>query len=203
MAGADQRRPAAGRAEAGGADAEPGRDFAGDRIDRRGVGRGGLLQHRRDQRPVGEAAADAGGQGQAGEVAVQRGVAVGRVGQGVDRLGDQGQAAGPAAIQHPRHDRQRVGGLAADIKIRLDANWVSDQKSYLVWGTLPGATDETIYVIAHRDGFFDAADDNASGVASMLGLANFCENSEKPAPPHDRLHRHRRASPGQAGRLRP
>jgi peptidase M28-like protein len=59
------------------------------------------------------------------------------------------------------------------IKIRLNAKWVPDQKSFLVWGTLPGATDETIYVIAHRDGWFDAAGDNASGVASMLGLAEY------------------------------
>ncbi len=34
-------------------------------------------------------------------------------------------------------------------------------------------TDETVYVIAHRDGFFDASGDNASGVASMLGLAEY------------------------------
>jgi hypothetical protein len=59
------------------------------------------------------------------------------------------------------------------IKIRLDAQWVSGQKSFLVWGTLPGATDETIYVIAHRDGWFDAAGDNASGVATLLGLAEY------------------------------
>ncbi len=64
-------------------------------------------------------------------------------------------------------------GAAPHIRIRLDANWVPDQKSSLVWGTLPGATDETIYVIAHRDGFFDAAGDNASGVATMLGLAEY------------------------------
>ena len=40
-----------------------------------------------------------------------------------------------------------------------------------MWGTLPGATDETIYIMAHRDGWFDASGDNASGVASMVGLA--------------------------------
>ena len=57
------------------------------------------------------------------------------------------------------------------VKLRLDAKWVPDQKSFLVWGTLPGATDETIYVIAHRDGWFHAAGDNASGVATLLGLA--------------------------------
>jgi hypothetical protein len=71
--------------------------------------------------------------------------------------------------------RDRIGkaGARPHIKIRLDANWLPDQKSYLVWGTLPGQTDETIYVIAHRDGFFEAAGDNASGVATMLGLAEY------------------------------
>ena len=73
--------------------------------------------------------------------------------------------------------REMIGkapaGAPPRIKIRLDADWAADQKSYLVWGTLPGETDETIYVIAHRDGFFDAAGDNASGVATMLGLAEY------------------------------
>jgi hypothetical protein len=70
--------------------------------------------------------------------------------------------------------RDLIGhGDQPHIRIRLDADWVQGQKSYLVWGTLPGMTDETIYVIAHRDGFFDAAGDNASGIASMLGLAEY------------------------------
>ncbi|HEX4118072.1 MAG TPA: M28 family peptidase [Rhizomicrobium sp.] len=71
--------------------------------------------------------------------------------------------------------RKMIGGASAPphVRIRLDANWLSNQKSYLVWGTLPGATDETIYVIAHRDGFFDAAGDNATGIATMLGLAEY------------------------------
>jgi hypothetical protein len=64
-----------------------------------------------------------------------------------------------------------ASGDPPHIRIRLDAKWASGQKSFLVWGTLPGATDETIYVIAHRDGWFDAAGDNASGVATLLGLA--------------------------------
>jgi len=66
-----------------------------------------------------------------------------------------------------------ASGDPPHIRIRLDARWVSGQKSFLVWGTLPGATDETIYVIAHRDGWFDAAGDNASGVATLLGLAEY------------------------------
>lgn len=57
------------------------------------------------------------------------------------------------------------------VRIRLDVRNVPNAKSALVWGTLPGATDETIYVMAHRDGWFDAATDNASGVATMIGLA--------------------------------
>ena len=73
--------------------------------------------------------------------------------------------------------RELIGSAAAGdpprVKIRLDADFVSGQKSFLVWGTLPGMTDETIYVIAHRDGWFDAAGDNAGGVASMIGLAEY------------------------------
>jgi hypothetical protein len=71
--------------------------------------------------------------------------------------------------------REMIGkpGDPPHVKIRLDAGFVSGQKSFLVWGTLPGMTDETIYVIAHRDGWFDAAGDNAGGVASMIGLAEY------------------------------
>src|SRR3954469_24557572 len=59
------------------------------------------------------------------------------------------------------------------VKVSLDVKMVPNLKTALVWGTLPGATDETIYIIAHRDGWFDAAGDNAGGVASMIGLAEY------------------------------
>src|SRR4029077_12456228 len=36
---------------------------------------------------------------------------------------------------------------APRVRIRLDVQQVPGQKSSLVWGTLPGATDETIYVM--------------------------------------------------------
>src|SRR5206468_1311633 len=42
-----------------------------------------------------------------------------------------------------------------------------------VWGELPGTSDERIIILAHRDGYFDAASDNASGVATTLGLAEY------------------------------
>ncbi|HJS73542.1 MAG TPA: M28 family peptidase, partial [Vicinamibacteria bacterium] len=59
------------------------------------------------------------------------------------------------------------------VHVALDVERVPNLKTSLVWGTLPGASDETIYIVAHRDGWFDAAGDNASGVASMIALAEY------------------------------
>ncbi len=65
------------------------------------------------------------------------------------------------------------GGAAPKVKVTLEVQKVPNLKSELVWGTLPGATDETIYVTAHKEGWFEGASDNAGGVASMLGLAEY------------------------------
>jgi hypothetical protein len=64
-------------------------------------------------------------------------------------------------------------GQPAQVSVRLDIDMVEGLQSYNVWGTLPGATDEKILVVAHRDGYFEAAGDNASGMATMLGLAEY------------------------------
>ncbi len=64
-------------------------------------------------------------------------------------------------------------GQSARVKATLDVQMVPNLKTALVWGTLPGATDETIYIVAHRDGWFEASGDNASGVAAMVGLAEY------------------------------
>lgn len=66
-----------------------------------------------------------------------------------------------------------AGGEPPAINQSLASETRDDLKTSLVWGVLPGRTDETIYVIAHRDGYFEAALDNASGVATMLGLAEY------------------------------
>jgi hypothetical protein len=42
-----------------------------------------------------------------------------------------------------------------------------------VWGTVKGTSDEEVVVFAHHDGYFEAAFDNASGNATMLGLAEY------------------------------
>ena len=64
-------------------------------------------------------------------------------------------------------------GPAPKVKVSLNVEKVPNLKTALVWGTLPGATDETIYVTAHKDGWFEGAGDNGGGVASMLGLAEY------------------------------
>jgi hypothetical protein len=64
-------------------------------------------------------------------------------------------------------------GPAPKVKVTLDIQHVPNLKTSLVWGTLPGATDETIYITAHKDGWFEGASDNAGGVAGMLGLAEY------------------------------
>ena len=66
---------------------------------------------------------------------------------------------------------EQSDGEPPRVQVALDVEMTPDLETALVWGTLPGATDETIYIMAHRDGWFDASGDNASGVASMIGLA--------------------------------
>jgi len=64
-------------------------------------------------------------------------------------------------------------GHAPHVKVRLDVDMTPGLTSGTVWGTLPGMTDETIVIIAHRDGWFEAGTDNASGVATAVGLAEY------------------------------
>ena len=71
-------------------------------------------------------------------------------------------------------------GQTPRVRIALDVKTIPNLKSALVWGRLPGATDETVYIIAHRDGWFDASGDNAAGVASMIGLAEYYAKIPQP-----------------------
>ena len=57
------------------------------------------------------------------------------------------------------------------VKLQLATETRSGLKDANVWGTLPGATDEDILVFSHHDGYFQAASDNASGMAVMMALA--------------------------------
>jgi hypothetical protein len=64
-------------------------------------------------------------------------------------------------------------GQPVHLKLQMDVQQVPGLKTGTVWGKLPGTTDETIYVEAHRDGWFESATDNASGVATLLGIAEY------------------------------
>jgi hypothetical protein len=68
---------------------------------------------------------------------------------------------------------QARAGQPSRVKIRFDVKTVPNMKTSTVWGSLPGSTGETVFVVAHRDGWFEGAVDNASGVATMLGLAEY------------------------------
>lgn len=59
------------------------------------------------------------------------------------------------------------------LHVELKAETREGLKDNNVWGTLPGATDEEIVIFAHHDGYFESAFDNASGNATMLGIAEY------------------------------
>jgi hypothetical protein len=59
------------------------------------------------------------------------------------------------------------------VKVQLEGETRNGLKDANVWGTLPGATDEEILIFAHHDAYFEGAIDNASGMAVMVGLAEY------------------------------
>ena len=61
-------------------------------------------------------------------------------------------------------------GQSVRLKMRLVTEIRPGLKSPSVYGTLPGTTDEEIIVMAHMDGYFQAALDNASGMSVMMAL---------------------------------
>jgi len=64
-------------------------------------------------------------------------------------------------------------GQPPHVRVKLDIKMEPGLKTGTVWAKLPGATDETVNILAHRDGWFESGTDNASGVATMVGLADY------------------------------
>src|SRR5215471_333914 len=62
-------------------------------------------------------------------------------------------------------------GQAVSLHLTLTVEERRNLKTGNTWGTLPGASDEQILIMAHRDAFFEGAMDNASGIAMMLDIA--------------------------------
>lgn len=59
------------------------------------------------------------------------------------------------------------------LSFRLDVPELRDLQTEYTIATLPGRSDEQIVVMTHTDGYFQAAMDNAAGMASALELARF------------------------------
>jgi len=59
------------------------------------------------------------------------------------------------------------------VRARLQVEMRNGLKTASVWGVLPGVTEENIAVMAHTDAFFEGAMDNASGMATMVALAEY------------------------------
>ena len=70
-----------------------------------------------------------------------------------------------------RQLRDQLAAGATRVKVRLTTEMRRGLKTQSVYGTLPGNTDENVIVLAHMDGWFDAALDNGSGISVMLTLA--------------------------------
>ena len=73
------------------------------------------------------------------------------------------------------------GGAAPRVKLRLDVKMMPDLKTATIWGTLPGTGDENIMVVAHRDGWFEGANDNAHRRGDA---ARASPNTSRRFPPH-------------------
>jgi Peptidase family M28 len=67
----------------------------------------------------------------------------------------------------------KSGSTPASAHVDLQVEQVPGLHSSTVWATLPGISDERVYVAAHRDGWFEGANDNAAGVATELALAKY------------------------------
>ena len=68
--------------------------------------------------------------------------------------------------------RDMIGtGQPVRVKISLEVENRIGLTATNVYGTLPGTGDENILILAHQDGYFEAALDNASGLAGLIGLA--------------------------------
>ena len=60
---------------------------------------------------------------------------------------------------------------AVRVELTLETETLTELTGHNVVGVVEGRTDETIIVNAHADGWFDAAGDNADGLAVLLAMA--------------------------------
>ena len=70
-------------------------------------------------------------------------------------------------------------GRSPRVHIELDVEMVEGLHTANVWGEIPGMTNEKIIIVSHRDGWFEGANDNASGVATAVVLAEYFASRPK------------------------
>ena len=74
-------------------------------------------------------------------------------------------------------DADELKALMTKGPVSVNLKMVAEERTGLkdnnVWGTLPGTSNEEIIITAHHDSRFEGAFDNASGIATMLGLAEY------------------------------
>jgi len=63
------------------------------------------------------------------------------------------------------------GGNTIKVKLTADSLVTPNATSHNVYGEIPGKTDETIFVLAHMDGYFHSFYDDAQGVGIALSQA--------------------------------
>ena len=66
-------------------------------------------------------------------------------------------------------------GEKVEVSFRLEVPELRNVATEYTIATLPGTSDEQIVVMTHTDGYFQAAMDNAAGMATQAGFAN-CYN---------------------------
>lgn len=74
-------------------------------------------------------------------------------------------------------DAEVLKTMMGEGPVRVALKLASEERpgliSHNVWGTIPGTSSEEVLVLAHHDGLFEGAFDNASGVATLIGLADY------------------------------
>ncbi len=68
--------------------------------------------------------------------------------------------------------------------MRLDSGMSEDLHTHNIVGMVPGSDHEYVIVTAHHDAYFYGANDNASGVATLLALARHIASRKRP-PRHN------------------
>ena len=63
------------------------------------------------------------------------------------------------------------GGDSIKVKFNADSKVTENTTSHNLYGEIPGAEDETIFVFSHMDGYFHAAYDDAWGVGVSMAIA--------------------------------